>query len=163
MLSPSSLGMAQNKIQAIQDWPEPRKVRDVQSFLGFMNFYHHFIYSYSLIAVPLMWLTKKSVTWDWSDECQTAFNTLKKAFTMAPVLTHWIPDTPIMIETNASDYTLATMLSIQTSNGDFHPVAFLSKTFDKEEKNYDVHDKELTVINAAFKHWCHYLEGSGTL
>ena len=81
---------------------------------------------------------------------------------MAPVLMHWILDTPIMIETDASDYTLATVLSIQTSDSNFHPVVFLSKTFDKVEKNYDVHDKELTVINAAFKHWCHYLEGSGT-
>src|SRR6266481_2221735 len=93
---------------------------------------------------------------------QTAFNTLKKVFTTAPVLMHWIPDTPIMIKTNASDYALAAVLSIWTSDGDFHPVAFLSKTFDKVEKNYDVHDKELTAINAAFKHWCHYLKGSGT-
>ena len=47
MLSPDSLMMAQNKIQAIQDWPEPRKVWDIMSFLGFTNFYHCFIYSYS--------------------------------------------------------------------------------------------------------------------
>src|SRR6266481_2001892 len=156
MLSPSGLGMTQNKIQAIQDWLEPCKVRDIQSFLGFANFYCCFIYGYSLIAVPLTQLTKKGIAWDWSDECRTAFNTLKKAFMMAPVLMHWIPDTPIMIETDASDYTLAAMLSIQTSDSDFHPVAFLSKTFDKVEKNYDVHDKELTAINAAFKHWHHY-------
>src|SRR6266481_4156110 len=102
MLPPSGLGMAQNKIQAIQDWPEPHKVRDVQSFLSFANFYHRFIYGYSMITVPLTCLTKKDVPWDWSDECQTSFNTLKKAFTMAPVLTHWIPNTPIMIETDTS-------------------------------------------------------------
>ncbi len=62
-----------------------------------------------------------------------------------------------MIETDASDYASAAILSIWTSDGNFHPVAFLSKTFDKAEKNYNVHDKELTAINAAFKHWCHYL------
>src|SRR6266481_458934 len=99
-----ALTMAAYKVQAIQDWPEPCKVRDVQSFLGFTNFYHCFIYSYSMITVPLMQLTKKNVLWDWSDKCQTAFNTLKKAFTiLAPVLTHWIPDAPIMIETDASN------------------------------------------------------------
>src|SRR6266481_3505334 len=107
MLSLSGLGMAQNKIQAIQDWPEPHKVRDIQSFLGFVNFYCRFIYGYSVIAVPLMHLTKKNIPWDWSDKFQTSINTLKKAFTMAPVLTHWILDTPIMIETDASDYALA--------------------------------------------------------
>ncbi len=54
-------------------------------------------------------------------------------------------------------------MSIWTMDGDFHPVVYLSKTFDTAERNYDVHDKELTAINAAFKHWHHYLEGSGTL
>ena len=52
MLSPNSLTMAQNKVQIIQDWPEPRKVKDIQSFLGFANFYHRFIYEYSRIVVP---------------------------------------------------------------------------------------------------------------
>src|SRR6266481_7546035 len=115
-----------------------------------------------MIAVPLMCSTKKNVPWDWSDKCWTAFNTLKKAFTTAPVLTHWILDALIMIETDTSDYALAAMMSIWMADGDFHPVAYLSKTFDTAEWNYDVHDKELTAINMAFKHWRHYLEGSGT-
>src|SRR5882724_12448859 len=51
---------------------------------------------------------------------------LKKAFTTAPVLTHWIPDTQIMVETNTSDYALATVLSITTPNGELHPIAFHS-------------------------------------
>src|SRR6266481_5479187 len=83
MLSPSSLGMAQNKIQAIQDWPEPHKVRDIQSFIGFVNFYHCFIHNYSTITVPLTCLTKKNVPLDFSMECWMAFETLKKAFTSA--------------------------------------------------------------------------------
>ena len=57
MLSPDGLTMAQNKVQIIQDWPEPRKVRDIQSFLGFANFYCCFIYGYSRIALPLTALT----------------------------------------------------------------------------------------------------------
>ena len=54
MLSPDSLTMAQNKIQAIQDWPKPHKVQDIMSFLRFANFYHCFIYGYSEITVLLM-------------------------------------------------------------------------------------------------------------
>ena len=87
MLSPDSLTMAQNKIQAIQDWPEPRKVWDIMSFLGFANFYCHFIYGYSEITVLFMWLTQKDVLWDFSDDCRKSFEKLKEAFTTALVLT----------------------------------------------------------------------------
>ena len=132
------------------------------SFLGFANFYHRFIYGHSEITVPLMWLTRKDVPWVFSDNCQESFEKLKKAFITAPVLTHWIPDTPIMVETDASDYTLAAVLSIRTPDGDYHPVAFHSRTFKDTKTNYDVHDKELTAIHDAFKHWHHYLEGAGT-
>ena len=81
---------------------------------------------------------------------------------MAPVLTHWIPDTPIMVETDASDYTLAAVLSIRTLDGDYHPVVFHSWMFKDTETNYDVHDKELMAIYDTFKRWRHYLEGAGT-
>ena len=93
MLSCDGLTMAPSKVQIIQDWPEPRKVWNIQSFLGFMNFYCHFIYGYSRIALPLTALTQKGVPWHFTKECHSAFNTLKQAFTIAPVLTHWILDT----------------------------------------------------------------------
>ena len=152
MLSPDGLTMAQNKIQAIQDWPEPHKVWDIMSFLGFANFYHCFIYGYLEITVPLTRLTRKDVPWDFSDNCRKSFEKLKKAFTMAPVLTHWIPDTPIM-ETDTSDYALAAVLSICTLDGDYHLVAFHYRTFKDAKTKYDIHDKELTAIYDAFKWW----------
>ena len=71
---------------------------------------------------------------------------------MALVPTHWILDTPIMVETHASDYALVAVLSIHTLDGNYHLVTFHSQTFKDAETNYDVHDKELT----------HYLEGAGT-
>ena len=92
MLSPDGLTMAQNKVQIIQDWPKPQKVQDIQSFLGFTNFYRRFIYGYSRIALPLMALTRKGIPWHFTEECCSAFNTLKKAFTTAPVLMHWLDD-----------------------------------------------------------------------
>ena len=52
-LSPDGLTMSLDKIQTISDWPEPRKVKDIQSFLGFANFYCRFIFNYSDIVVPL--------------------------------------------------------------------------------------------------------------
>jgi len=66
------------------------------------------------------------------------------------------------VETNASDYTLAAILSIMTKDNEIHPVAFYSRTFSTLELNYNVHDKELLAIFEAFKIWRHYLEGSAS-
>jgi transposase InsO family protein len=162
ILSPDGLRMDSEKVRTIQDWPEPRKIKDIQSFLGFANFYRRFIWNYSDIVVPLTRLTRKDTPWNFSAECRTAFETLKKAFTTAPILTHWIPDTQIVIETDASDYALGAILSVICSDGEIRPVAFHSRTFSAPELNYDTHDKELLAIFEAFRIWRHYLEGSGT-
>src|SRR5882672_1234183 len=111
------------------------------------------IYRYSKITVPLMCLTRKGTTWHFSDECHSAFEALKKAFTIAPVLTHWIPDTQITVKTDTSDYALAAVLSITTPTGELHLIAFHSQTFSALELNYDVHNKELLAIFEAFKPW----------
>jgi len=153
MLSPEGLTMAPYKVQIIQDWPEPWKVKDIQSFLRFANFYCRFIFGYSEITVPLMHLTHKGTHWHFTNECCSAFETLKKAFTTALVLTHWIPDTQIPVKTDASDYALAAVLSITTSNGKLHPIVFHSQTFSTPELNYNVHNKELLMIFEAFKRW----------
>jgi len=159
ILSPSGLTMSDDKIKIIQDWPEPKKVKDIQSFLGFANFYRRFIFNYSDIVIPLTHLTRKDIPWKFNSSCQDAFNSLKKAFTSAPILTHWIPDAQLIMETNASDYALAAILSIVNEDNEVHPVAFHSRTFTAAELNYDTHDKELLAIFEAFKIWRHYLEG----
>jgi len=64
------------------------------------------------------------------------------------------------VETNASDYALAAILSITTKDNEIYPIAFHSWTFSALELNYNVHDKELLVIFEAFKTWRYYLEGS---
>ncbi|CAA7260669.1 unnamed protein product [Cyclocybe aegerita] len=162
ILSADGLSMAADKVKIIQDWPKLQKVKDIQSFLGFANFYRRFIYNYSDICVPLTWLTRKGVPFKFSDEAWELFNYLKKAFTMAPILTQWIPDRPIILETDASDYALAAILSIELTNGEIHPVAFHSQMFNPTKLNYDIHDKELFTIYESFQIWRHYLEGSGT-
>ena len=139
--------MAADKVQVIQDWPEPRKIKDIQSFLGFANFYRHSIAHYSNITIPLTRLTRKGSAWDFSDKCHSAFNMLKKAFTTAPVLMHWIPGSPLIIETDMSDYALTAILStVSPMDNEVHPIAFHSHTFTPPELNYNVHDKELLAI-----------------
>jgi len=82
-----------------------------------------------------------------------------KAFTSTPILTHWISDAQLIVETDASDYALAAILSIINKDNEVHPVAFHSRTFTVAELNYDTYDKELLAIFEAFKIWQHYLEG----
>ena len=159
ILSPSGLTMSNNKIKIIQDWLEPKKVKDIQSFLGFANFYRWFIFNYSDIVISLTHLTQKDIPWKFNFSCQDAFNSLKKAFTSAPILTYWIPDAQLIMETDVSDYTLAAILSIVNEDNEVHPVAFHSCTFTTAELNYNIHNKELLAIFEAFKIWRYYLEG----
>ena len=159
ILSPSSLTMSDNKVKIIQDWLEPKKVKDIQSFLGFANFYHQFIFNYLDIVIPLTHLIQKDIPWKFDSSCHDAFNSLKKAFISAPILTHWIPDAQLIVETDVSDYALAAILFIVNEDNEVHPVAFHSHTFTAAELNYDTHDKELLAIFEAFKIWQHYLEG----
>jgi len=151
-LSPNGLSMSADKVKAISNWPEPCKVKDIQSFLGFANFYRRFIFNYSDIVVPLTRLTHKNIPWNFGEDCRSAFNLLKKAFTSAPILTHWVPDAPLTVETNALDYAIAGILSITGSDEVLRPVTYYLWTLSTPELNYDTNDKELLAIFKAFKH-----------
>ena len=141
ILSLAALSMANYKVKTIQEWPKPHKVKDIQSFLGFMNFYWRFIFNYSDITILLTHLTRKGIVWYFTLECRTFFKTIKKAFATALVLTHWVPNTKIVLETNASNYALTTILSIiSPNNSEIHPITFNSQTFITLELNYDIHD-----------------------
>ena len=107
-------------------------------------------------------LTCKDTPWKFTDDCCSAFNLLKKAFTSTPILTHWVPDTPLVVKTNASDYAIVGILSIIGADSELQPVAYYSQTLSTPELNYDTHDKELLAIFKAFEHWRHYLEGSAS-
>ena len=98
MLSPADLSMANYKVKTIQEWPKLHKVKDLQSFLRFTNFYWRFIFNYSDITILLTCLTRKGIAWNFTPECRESFETLKKAFTMAPVLTHWVPNMQIILK-----------------------------------------------------------------
>src|SRR5258708_2037978 len=152
ILSPKGLQMDPTKVSVILDWPKPQKVQDIQAFLSFTNFYRRFIHDYSEITLPLNHLCKKSTTCHFGVEEAKAFQNLKKAFGSAPVLAHWAPDLPMMVQMDASNCTIAGILS----------VAFYSCTLQSAEWNYDMHDKELLAIFEAFKSWRHFLEGSAT-
>ena len=84
VVSPSGLSMAQSKVDAILNWPTPQTVKQLQSFLGFANFYQRSIFNYSDIVVPLTRLTRKGAHWNWSNEADAAFHALKQAAASPP-------------------------------------------------------------------------------
>src|SRR5258708_25262008 len=106
------------KVTAIQNWLEPWNVHDVQSFLGFANFYCCFIADYSQLTLLLMNLCKKATPWNFSKREATAFST-------APVLCHWVPDLWMMVETDASNHMIAGILLATTKDNEIQPSGFL--------------------------------------
>jgi len=146
ILSPSGLTMSDNKVKIIQNWPESKKVKNIQFFLGFTNFYHQFIFNYSDIVIPLTCLTKKDIPWKFNSSCCDAFNSFKKAFTSTSILTHWISNAQLIMETDTSDYALAVILSIVNKDNEVYLVAFHSHTFTVAKLNYNTHDKRLLTI-----------------
>ena len=88
ILSSLGLTMSNDKVKIIQDWPESKKVKDIQSFLDFTNFYYQFIFNYLNIVILLTHLTWKDIFWKFDSFCHDAFNSLKKIFTSTSILTH---------------------------------------------------------------------------
>jgi len=150
-ISDRGISMTSTKVDETRAWLKPEKVVNVQSFLCFANFYRRFIQDFSKIAKPLTDLTKKGIKWTWTPSCQDAFDTLQDMFTMRPILTHFDDTRPTKLETNASDFALGAVLSQLCQHEKWHPVAFHSRKFSPAEINYDVHDKEIAAIVAAFK------------
>jgi len=159
-ISEKGISMTSDKVEAVKSWPVPRNVKDVQAFLGFANFYRRFIQGFSKVCKPLTDLTRKGTAFAWSAVCEDAFQLLKQLFTEGPILAHFDADRPTRVETDASDFALGAVLSQLCDDGKWHPVAFHSRKFQPAEINYDVHDKEMTAIMAAFKEWEHLLRST---
>jgi hypothetical protein len=157
MISPNGVSMDKSKVETIQCWVVPSSVKDVQCFLGFANFHRRFIKGYSKITTPLTALTCKEKPFLWNPKAQATFDTLKMAFTFASVLIHPDPTKPFTVETDTSDFALGAILSQSGIDGLLHPVAFYSRKMTSAEINYQVYDKELLAIIAAFEHWRPYL------
>ena len=160
VISQQGISMDPSKVQTILDWQTPISIRDVQCFLGFANFYRKFIKNYSKIVLPLTELTRMNKKFMWSTSATEAFDHLKQAFTSAPILAYADLSKPFILEADASDFALGSVLSQVKEDGRVHPIAFHSRKFEAAEINYEVHDKELLSIVDSFEQWRHLLEGS---
>ena len=140
-------------------WPTPKCAKDMQKFLGLVNYYHQFIEGFALVARPLHDMVKKDKKWDWTERQEKAFRKLKKWFIKELVLAAPDIDKKMRMEVDASDYTTGGVLSMECEDGLWRPVAFLSKSLNETERNYKIHDKEMLAIIRGLEAWRHLLEG----
>ena len=145
--------MDPTKVRMVLEWHIQRSMRDVQCFVGFVNFYRKFIQDYSKLILPLIQLTKKGQSFVWTVEADSAFVDLKKAFTSSLILVQVDPQKPFIIEVKASDFALGSILLHQGDDEKLYPVAFYSRKFDTTKINYKVHDKELLAIVDSLAQW----------
>ena len=128
VIGSSGIEMEKEKVDRVLSWPEPRNVKDVRKFLGLTNYYRKFIKDFARLARPMNVLTRKDMKWRWEGEEQAAFDELKKAFTMRPVLVAPDLDKEFRVEADASNYATGGVLSMKCSNDLWRPVAFISKS-----------------------------------
>ncbi|KAG2207610.1 hypothetical protein INT45_004096, partial [Circinella minor] len=154
---------SKKKVKAIQEWPVPTNVQEVRQFVGLASHYHRFIKGFASLAAPLTELTKgtraKKRAIVWKKDCQVAFENLKKHMTAAPILVPPNPDTPYIIETDASDYAVGAVLLQKGNDGQIHPLAFESKKLSAAERNYPAQERELLAILHALRTWRCFIDG----
>jgi hypothetical protein len=135
------------KIAGVAEWPTPSNKKEVQSFVGFVNFYQHFIPGFSHHACVLFDWTMKDVRFIWGLPQEDSFMKLKELITLAPVLVLPNDDLPFRLEADGSGIATSMVLSQQqVDDNAWHPVAFLSKALNPVEWNYEIHDTEMLAI-----------------
>jgi len=155
----NKVAMDSVKVAGVCEWPILESRTDVQAFVGFVNFYCHFIQDFSTIARPLFDLTRSDYTWNWGTKEQEAFKHLKMVVTTALILASPQDSEPFHIEADSSDFTSGAILSQQLPREEkWHLVAFYSKSLSPVEQNYEIHDKEMLAIICVLEEWRHFLE-----
>jgi len=159
VIGPDRIKMEEEKVKGVLEWPTPKYVKDVQKFLGLVNYYHRFIKGFVSMVRPLHDMVKKDKKWDWIERQEKAFKKLKEQFTKEPVLAAPDIDKKMRMEVDASDYAMGGVLSMECEDRLWRPVAFLSKSLNETERNYKIHNKEILAIVRGLEVWRHLLEG----
>ena len=175
VVGPEGVQMEPERVQVIQEWPEPQSIHDIRVFIGFANYYRRFIKGFSGIAAPLNRMTEgvkaagrrqraeERRPLQLPPEAASSFRLLKEAFCTAPALRHFDPDKPNRLETDASSEAISGILhQLHEYEGkpQWHPIAFYSRKLIAAERHYETYDGELLAIVESCKHFRHYIEGA---
>jgi hypothetical protein len=147
------------KIEAICNFPKPVTRKELMRFLGMAGYYRKFCPNFSTISDPLTRLLRKGQKFDWSLECDRAFDQLKAMLQSSPVLTAPNFVLPFKLAVDASDVAAGAVLLQEDSDGVSHPVCYFSRKFNQSQKNYSTVEKECLALILALQHFEVYLSG----
>ena len=152
--------MVEEKVAGVLNWPVPKMVRDIEKFLGLVNYYRQFVKDFAKLARPSNNLTRKDKRWRWKEEQQKAFEQLKTVFTSQPLLVAPDLDKKLRVEADTSNFTMGGVLSIKCKDNKWRSVTYISKSLNETEQNYKIHDKEMLAVIHCLEAWRHFLEES---
>ena len=148
-----------NKIKAMVEMPDPKNVKEIESFLGMVQYYAKFVPNLSTLAAPLNDLRKKDVKWVWGQEQIKACREIREKLASADNLTHYNPDIPVILATDASEYGLGAVIYHKYADGNEKVIAYASRSLTKCEKNYGQIEKEGLGIVYGIEKFNQYLYG----
>src|SRR6266516_3276162 len=154
-----TVGTEPEKVEQVVNWPVPRSVGDVRSFLGLVSYYRRCIPQFSQVAAPLHALTGKNARFHWTEECDEAFRILKERLTTHPIVAMPADKGEYVLDTDASNFAIGAVLS-QQQDGEERVIAYASRTLNDAERNYCVTRKELLAVVYFTKYFRHYLLGA---
>ena len=147
-----------DRVKDVINKPKPTDQKTLKSFLGFMGFYRIFIKNFSIIAEPLLRLLKKNIEFIWTEEQDTAYETLKSKLLSDPILIHFDPNNPIELRVDASNSGLGAHLT-QIIKDKPHLLACASRVLSSNERNYSTSEKECLAIVWSVNKFRQYLYG----
>ena len=133
--------------------------QEVCQFLGLASYYRRFVPCFAKTAAPLHQLLAKGIIFDWTPECQQAFEDLKGKLVSSPVLAFPDFDKSFVLETDTSIQGLGAVLSKKQADEKLHPVAYASRSLANNEERYAITDLETLAVVWAISHFQYYLYG----
>jgi RNase H-like domain found in reverse transcriptase/Integrase zinc binding domain/Reverse transcriptase (RNA-dependent DNA polymerase)/Integrase core domain/Chromo (CHRromatin Organisation MOdifier) domain len=147
-----------DKVQCVTAWGIPADTKELQRFLGLVNYFASYILDFSTVAAPLHYIQRAGVPWIWGTEQQQAFDALKAALVSAPLLVLPDPALPFVMHTDSSNTALGAVL-MQEVEGGLHPIMYSSHMLSPAERNYPIHDQECLSVVYHLRKWRHHLMG----
>ncbi|PAV84902.1 hypothetical protein WR25_25214 [Diploscapter pachys] len=159
ILTSEGIQTSPKKLEAIVNMPEQKNLKEVVSFLSMAQYYGKFIPQLATIAAPLNHLRKQGVPFEMTPERQKAVQEIKKRLTQTDILTHFNPDIPVILATDASDYGIGAVIYHKLSDGTEKVIAYASRTLTQTERNYAQIEKEALGIVYGVEKFNQFLYG----
>ncbi len=137
----------------IVNWTTSINLKEIQSFVKFVNFYRCFIRNFFKLVKSFTQLTRKDTSFVWNEVCVQAFRNLKKQISFASVFRHFNLKRQTILKIDASNYVKDEILSQYNDENVLHLMIFYSKSMILAEINYHIYDKKLLIIIYYFEHW----------